>query len=181
MTELEKIQRANMYVRKLANGIDPITDKEITNDSVLNNVRLSRCFFFVSQVLEQVIDNGGVVSHKSNSSKIKFSITHEELLKFKTTDDLKTISTITEEITACSGLQDCKKLSTTTITNWLLEKGFLEEVIINDKKKRVPSVLGRNIGISSEVREGIRGTYTLILYNRKAQQFIIDNFFEIIG
>ena len=38
MTELETLQRAKMYVEKLANGIDPITDFEIHDDSVINNI-----------------------------------------------------------------------------------------------------------------------------------------------
>lgn len=44
MTEFEKMQRAKMYIDKLANGIDPLTDTEIMCDSTLNNVRISRCF-----------------------------------------------------------------------------------------------------------------------------------------
>ncbi len=38
MTEAEKLQRAKLYMDKLANGIDPITDTEIPGDSILNNV-----------------------------------------------------------------------------------------------------------------------------------------------
>ena len=48
MTELEKMERAKMYLDKLANGIDPITDQELPDDTVLNNVRLARCFFYTS-------------------------------------------------------------------------------------------------------------------------------------
>lgn len=59
MTELETMQRAKMYLDKLAQGIDPISGQEIPNDSVLNNVRLARCFFYVSGILDQVIANGG--------------------------------------------------------------------------------------------------------------------------
>lgn len=36
MTELEKMERAKMYLDKLANGIDPITDQELPDDTVLN-------------------------------------------------------------------------------------------------------------------------------------------------
>ena len=48
MTDLETIKRAKLYMEKLANGIDPITDKEAPEDDIINNVRLSRCFFYVS-------------------------------------------------------------------------------------------------------------------------------------
>ena len=60
MTDLEIMQRAKMYMDNLAQGIDPISGQEVPNDSVLNNVRLARCFFYVSGVLDQVIANGKI-------------------------------------------------------------------------------------------------------------------------
>lgn len=60
MTELEKIERAKVYMDKLANGINPVDDSVVPEEDVVNNVRLSRCFFFVADVLEQVIENGGI-------------------------------------------------------------------------------------------------------------------------
>ena len=43
MTELEKIERAKMYMDKLANGINPIDDTMAPDDDLINNVRLSGC------------------------------------------------------------------------------------------------------------------------------------------
>lgn len=60
MTELETLERAKIYMEKLANGINPIDGSVIPDEDVVNNVRLSRCFFYVSDVLRQVIENGGV-------------------------------------------------------------------------------------------------------------------------
>lgn len=62
MTDLDIMRRAKMYMEKLAQGIDPISDQEIPEDSVLNNVRLARCFFYMSGILDQVIANGGKVA-----------------------------------------------------------------------------------------------------------------------
>ena len=62
MTDLDIMQLAKMYMEKLAQGIDPISDQEIPEDSVLNNVRLARCFFYMSGILDQVIANGGKVA-----------------------------------------------------------------------------------------------------------------------
>lgn len=64
MTELETLQRAKMYMEKLANGVNPIDDSVIPDEDVVNNVRLSRCFFYVADVLGQVIDNGGTAPQK---------------------------------------------------------------------------------------------------------------------
>ena len=59
MEEMEMLARAKMYMDKLANGINPITDEEVAEDDAVNNVRLSRCFFYVADVLQKVIENGG--------------------------------------------------------------------------------------------------------------------------
>lgn len=45
MTELETMQRAKMYLDKLAQGIDPISGQEIPNDSVLNKCSVDEVAF----------------------------------------------------------------------------------------------------------------------------------------
>lgn len=74
MTELETMQRAKMYMDKLAQGINPISGEEIENDSVLNNVRMARCFFYVSGILDKVIANGGKIGYTPKSNLPEFSI-----------------------------------------------------------------------------------------------------------
>ena len=69
MTELEKMEHAKQYLDQLADGIDPLTGRELPDDTVLNQVRLSRCFFYVSDVLRRVIENGGKIQRKAVSSK----------------------------------------------------------------------------------------------------------------
>ena len=74
MTDLEVMQRAKKYMDRLAQGIDPITGNEMPEDSLLNNVRLARCFFYVSGILQQVIDNGRTVGNKQQK-KNSFVVT----------------------------------------------------------------------------------------------------------
>ncbi len=51
-TELDTMKHAKEYIDKLANGIDPFTDKPVPDDDIVNNVKLSRCFFYISGILE---------------------------------------------------------------------------------------------------------------------------------
>ena len=81
MTELETLERAKMYMEKLANGVNPIDGTMIPDEDVVNNVRLSRCFFYVADVLRQVIENGGAVSQKK-SKKEPFEISVEKRASF---------------------------------------------------------------------------------------------------
>ena len=72
MTELEKMQRAKMYIDKMANGINPIDDVSAADSDMINNVRISRCLFYVSDILRQVIDNNGVIVKVKSSKKTTF-------------------------------------------------------------------------------------------------------------
>ena len=56
MTNLEIMQHAKEYLDKLARGIDPLTGCEVPEGEIINNVRISRCLFYVSDVLRQVIE-----------------------------------------------------------------------------------------------------------------------------
>ena len=64
MTDLEMMQRAKQYIDSLANGYDPLSGKPVKDDDVVNQVRISRCLFYVSGVLQKVIDNGGEIQRK---------------------------------------------------------------------------------------------------------------------
>ena len=95
MTELEIMQRAKVYMDKLAQGIDPISDQEMPEDSVLNNVRLARCFFYVSGVLDQVIANGGNVK---KTPKKDFYVTEEELRRIAVSQEPTQITQFVDRI-----------------------------------------------------------------------------------
>lgn len=173
MTELETLQRAKLYMDKLAQGIDPITNLEIPEDAVLNHVRLARCFFYVSNILGQVIANGGV----GGKPKLQpFSVTEEQLARIPLSQEPMRITQLVELINTVVGNPQMKKLSTTTITDWLLEKGFLEKQIGPDgKSKRVPTQSGFIIGLSIQIQQGQYGEYQSVFYHTEAQRFILDN------
>ncbi len=174
MTDLEIMKRAKMYLDKLARGIDPVTDKEMPEDSVLNNVRLARCFFYVSDVLGQVIANDGLIGEKPKRQA--FSITMDQLSKVQISQDPIRVTQLVALISDAVGNQRMKKLSTTTITNWLLEKGFLEKQTAPDgKSARVPTQNGMKIGLFTQTRLGQYGEYQAVFYSPEAQQFVIDN------
>ena len=42
------------------------------------------------------------------------------------------------------------------------------------RKTRVPSDLGKSIGLSSELKSGPNGEYTSVTYDAKAQGFILE-------
>lgn len=174
MTELDIMKRAKMYMDKLAQGVDPITDQNMPGDSVLNQVRLARCFFYVSDVLEQVIANGGVVGQKPKTPK--FSITPEQLRGVRVSPEPVCITQLVDMIAAAAGNGQMKKLRTTVITDWMLTEGYMEKRQGADGKHvRVPTEKGIQLGISVQARRSPQGEYMAVYYDAKAQQFILDH------
>jgi len=177
MTELEIMQHAKMYLDKLARGIDPITDREVPEDTVLNNVRLARCFFYVSGVLGQVIANDGYVGAKPRGPKLpEFSTTTEELSQVLVTQRPVRITQFVDRINTALHNPQMKKLGVTIITDWLLSKGFLEKCTsLEGKSQRLPTEAGTKLGLTTETRQGQYGVYTAVFYSAGAQQFVLDN------
>ena len=70
MTEIEKIKYAKIFIDKLANGINPLDDSPVPENDIVNNVRLSRCFFYVSGSLSEVIEKGGTSNYPVKQKKV---------------------------------------------------------------------------------------------------------------
>jgi len=132
MTELEKIKRAKMYIEKLANGIDPITDNELPDDTVLNNERLSRCFSYIADILRQVAENGGI----GYVAKKPFEITEQQKRQILFSDAPIPISAVCDNISGSVDLAVYRRLSHNKVAEWLVEKGFLKEVAAEKGKRR---------------------------------------------
>ena len=179
MTELEIMQRAKMYMDKLAQGIDPISGQKMPGDTVLNQARLARCFSYVSEVLDKVIANGG---HVGSTPKTQaFTISLEQLAMVQLSAEPVTVSWIIDSLFRAVNNPDMRKLSATVITNWLLQQGFLEKRTTADgKNTRIPTQSGRAIGLTSETRQGRDGEYQMVLYNPNAQRFILDHLMEML-
>ena len=113
MTELEKIEYAKSFIDKLANGINPIDGTQIPEGDIVNNVRLSRCFFYVSDILRQVIENGGVNApqYVKRIKKLPFSLTEEQKTCLIASERSKSISEIADRLNELIDQEVMSKIS----------------------------------------------------------------------
>lgn len=180
MTELDKIIRAKAYIDKLANGVDPFSDMEQKKDSVLQNTRLSRCFFFVSEILERVIENGGVVS--AAGEKVKFFITDEQKNNILITEESVGVNEIAKRINAVINSSSMQGATGVKINNWLAGQGYLRYETSGDKKIRITDVKGEEAGIHTvDVTAPDGRTYKKNIFGKVMQQNIIDKINIILG
>ena len=182
MTELEKIAYAKSFIDKLANGINPIDDTPIPEGDIANNVRLSRCFFYVSDILRQVIENGGtVVNQSARVRKQEFCLTSGESARLLVSEKAVTVTEIANYLNSNINQETTKKITGASINDWLMSVGLLEIVKLqNGKQRKQPTVLGNEMGIFVDERNGQFGQYYVVLFTSDAQQFIYDNIEAIV-
>ena len=147
MNEIEIIARAQMYLEKLANGVNPLTDEEVAENDVVNNVRISRCLYYVTGILKQITTTGSFEIQKS-----EFSLSAQQLERFAYSQTPLTVSEITKRLNELVNPLQCSTLKNGVITEWLTEIGMLTNVIINNKSKKRVTDNGRSVGIISEQR-----------------------------
>ena len=170
--------RAEAYIRKMADGINPITNEPAADCDMVNNVRITRCLYYVSDILRQVIDNDGVIKKKS-SKKAEFFITDEQRAALTEFDRPAYASELADKINAVTEINNCKKFAAKWVTEYFVSIGLL---YIDDDSKRAAEA-GAELGILSEKR---RSSYThreywVNAYSPEAQRFIIDNIDSIVA
>lgn len=181
MTELEKIAYTKNYIEKLANGINPVTGQVVPDDDVINNVKISRCLFYVSDLLRQVVENGGISQPKAKIVKQPFQLDYEARKQFRYSESPIPISEIAKRINELIPVEKMQKLSYKYLLDWLIESDFLKVIPdANGKMTRRPTRNGAMLGITTEQREGQRGPYSVIVYDLEAQKFILDNLDAVI-
>lgn len=178
MTELEKMQFAKNYIDKMANGINPLTNQHTSENDMINNVHISRCLFYVSDILRQVIENGGEINKSNYKKRGNFYITNDQKFALKTVEHPVYVKDITNEINRVTEINDTKKFAAVWITNWLVSLEMLE--VIDGKKHATER--GNEIGITTEMRYSQKiGNYYANIYSQTAQSFIYDNIDAILN
>ena len=128
MTELEKIEYAKSFIDKLANGINPLDDTPIPEGDITNHVRLSRCFFYVSSLLQKEIDREKRRTRKA--TVLPFSITQEQLQSFEYSSYPISASAIARKINflvkEAIDEKKIKRFSYRNINYWLYDIGMIE-------------------------------------------------------
>jgi len=179
--DLQKLDVAIEYVKRIADGKNPVTNQECPDDSVINNPNVIRCMFFIRDVLQQVKNHKGIIGGRSSGSKISFPM--EVLSSFEYQSDLSITHFLNQLKNLC---EDPKivKLTTKAFTDWLKQNGYLEEQLdkFTGEKKILVTQQGLDFGLYMEERTSSYGRpYTVIMYGRSAQEYLVSHFTEIVS
>ena len=177
------LETAIIYVKRLAEGNNPINNQPLEEDTVLNNPNVIRCMYFVKEVLEEVYENNNKAKKsisKSRENAIK-TFPEEVLEKFEYREDKGIASLISQIYEPVKG-KGYKQVSPVIVNNRLIANGFIAEVYSEEfhKNIKVPSDKGIAIGMRSERLEYPGNSYMSIYYNKQAQEFLVSNFMKLL-
>lgn len=137
-------------------------------------------FFFVADVLRQVIDNGGITKQKK-VKKQPFNLTVDQRSAFNFSVEPITISEITKRINELVPRDTMVRFTTTMLTEWLLDIDLMKtEANAEGKSVKRPTGQGESLGIGVENRTGMNGQYTVVVYSIEAQHFVMDNLDAVV-
>lgn len=170
MVNLSKLKTAKDWMEKLSNGINPLSLEPVKEDDIINNVHISRCLFFVREMLEK-IEKAETVSNRKKA----FWMTALEAEKIVISDSCgiaQFTKTVNKSIPA-----DMKPLSVATVIKWLRNNGYLYEAKIDDKHKtNLPTEKGIKLGMTVTVQLNPEGKeYNRVLYDISAQKVMLNN------
>ena len=175
MNDRNKLIVAKDWILKLANGINPLDGSIIPDGDIVNNVHISRCLFYVSELLGTLPQKS---IKKSKEYENEFYIKPEDLEKV-TIVERTGIANFVREINKLIP-ENTRPISYGKILNWLIANGYLEEVEVdNFGKRKNPTASGCAIGISARLKEGSNGPYWAVEYDSNAQRFILSNIYAI--
>lgn len=169
--EMEKLQQAKMFIEYLANGVDPIDNMDIDEDT-FHNEQITDCLKYISDVLENVIQR------KKRGRKAVY-ITDKQRSQLQIHDKCK-VSEIANEINRVIAENDTRKFQASWINDWLEENGYLCR---NAEGNRISTEMGEQLGIISKfiVPDGDNGrSYYINYYSSEVQSYIFEHLDEIL-
>ena len=193
MDKLRIIQHAQGYMDKLSLGIDPISGTPVPEDSTLQQERLQKCFRFVSNILEELIQNNGSISLSENQNAVPDSvaeptnipvpavlITPQQIQNIEVTPTPILPSAFVKKIGAALDSDAKKKVTLARINRWLLKKGYLAETKVRtivNKSVKIATPLSAEIGVVEHliVDKKTGEAKPQLFFSEDAQKFILNN------
>ena len=171
MIDVEKLNSAKAWIEKLANGINPLNDELVKDDDLINNVHISRCLFYVSELLDE-INIGTSVERRSRKP---FFLSKNDAVNIP----ISIPNGIANFVRLVNGYipEGMRPLSAGQTIKWLRNEGLMKEVQKEDgHKTNLPTEKGYSIGITTEVQRNPEGIdYQRVVYSVDAQRFMLNN------
>ena len=177
LNDIEKIEKAKIILQKIAGGTNPISGEPIEGDNFLNDPRIIRCFYYVAEVLDNVVQGNYMKNRISD-----FQITEEQKSQVIFIEGNIGVNQIAKCINQLINPLVSKRVSGVAINNGLKRMGILSETIDNEGKKRTTiNENSADYGFQLERRNYNGNEYDMVVIDDRGKKYILDNIEEIMG
>jgi len=192
LAEIKIVERAEMYLRKLSCGVNPLTEETLPETDVCKQERISKCLAYVADYLKQkvmpVVERREKLAAPKPQKVVKprpvrematqeLVFTPEMLSKFEISDEPVSVSGIVRRLNFLipqgSGMMP---LVYADVAEVLSKEGILlKEEGEKGKDLNLPTPRGEELGFA-KVEADIRGHHSIYTKcNVDAQKFILEN------
>ena len=197
-TENAIIERAEMYLRKLSCGINPLTDEILPETDSCKQERISKCLAYVASLLQQQLNHDQVAPIKAVPSnavprksiqkapktpKQPLSIAPESISNYRFFDYPVSISRVVRNINELIPAgANMNHLLYADVANFLVQEGVLSrQMTENGSEANLPTTLGESYGFEKGESD-LRGHHNIYTQcGEKAQKYILDNLQKCIA
>lgn len=175
INDIERIKKAKIIIQKIADGTNPTNGLPIETDCFLHDPRIIRCFYYIAEVLEAVIN--GSYSNKKNT---EFIITNEQKSKVIFTEGNIGVNEVAKCINEQINPLISKKVTGAQLNKGLKKLGILSELEEDGKKRTTTNERSKDYGFFLEKRSYDGREYDMVLINDEGKKYILDNIEEIM-
>ena len=187
------IERAEMYIRKLSCGVNPITDEILPEGDSCRQERISKCLAFVASLLQQQMNHDQIApltntavqatqttkpaNKKEKAPMQELSIDADTLTRYRFFDYPVSISRVVRNINELLPKKGAMNhLLYADVANFLVQEGILCRQATEDgKDANLPTALGQSHGFEKGESD-LRGHHNIYTQcGQNAQQYILDN------
>ena len=180
------LERAEMYLRKLSCGVNPLTEENLPEGDTCRQERISKCLLYVADYLQQIVCPKPKAAKAEKQEKPKrkrefpnqeLALSEEAIAKFEFSEEPLSLSAIVRRVNALipegSGMIP---LMYADVAEVLTQEGYLQKQEgAAGKETNLPTPQGEEKGFS-RVEEDIRGHFSIFTKcNTDAQKFVVEN------
>lgn len=188
------IERAEMYLRKLSCGINPLTDELLPETDSCKQERISKCLAYVASILQQQLNHNPIVAdttpikNKALPKKQKIEIQDlrldpEAISHYRFFDYPVSISRVVRNINELIPANtNMVHLLYADVASFLVQEGILSrQTTENGTEANLPTALGETYGFEKGESD-LRGHHNIYTQcQQSAQQYILDNIQKCIA
>ena len=183
MSKLDNLKKAKQIIQNITRGQHPYTGETIKSNEVCADERVIQWLNFIEEQLGDMIERSEKFRDQyfERSLYVDFSITREQLDKFVFSEKPITITEVTHRFNEISCNDSSNELQPINLNSWLIGDGILIEEDTQYGKMKVPTEMGKQLGVYSQERSFDGRNYISVTYSIDAQRYIVNHMLDYLS